>query len=383
MSAKEPRNFWHPPRWKWLVVLGLLILAVAADLAADWWNVRRANSVIPRPVDTTPRWDGVYPEVIVRVTTGASHKTELIDSISNHTISVQHKEPVNQFEVDLRSGMFVLRQTDFFIQDSVPLNLIRTFRPWDNVPRAFGIGANHPYDICPTGNRYPYTYMDLFLEDGNSVHFDRVSEGTKYADAVYKHYETSAEFYGSKISWNGNGWNLNFNDGSLYIFPEAYNAKNFAQGAATEMRDAKGNRTLLHRDASRNLEELVSPSGHKIGFDYDDASRVVYASDDAGHVRHYSYDSTGHLASVSDQAGILYRFTYEKDQLTVISDRDGNEIVHNRYQNGRIVEEKLLNKKIYRYEYLSHEPVGDTIVMLPDGKSKQFIFDNGKLYKVQ
>ena len=149
------------------------------------------------------------------------------------------------------------------------------------------------------------------------------------------------------------------------------------------MRDAKGNRTLLHRDASRNLEELVSPSGHKIGFDYDDASRVVYASDDAGHVRHYSYDSTGHLALVADQAGILYRFTYEKDQLTVISDRDGNEIVHNRYQNGRIVEEKLLNKKIYRYEYLSHEPVGDTIVMLPDGKSKQFIFDNGKLYKVQ
>lgn len=47
MSIKKPRNFWHPPRWKWLVVMGLLILAVAVDLAGNWWNVHRANSVIP------------------------------------------------------------------------------------------------------------------------------------------------------------------------------------------------------------------------------------------------------------------------------------------------------------------------------------------------
>jgi len=191
---KRTRGFWYPPKWKWLVVLGLLILAVVVDGVGTWWNIRRANSVVPPPVTTTPQWDGIYPEVIVRITTNASHKTELSDSISNHTISVRHEEPVNQFEVDIRSGMFVLRQSDFFIPDSVPLNLIRTFRPWDNVPRAFGMGANHPYDICPTGNRYPYTYMDLFLEDGDSVHFDRVSKGTNYTDAIYKHFETSSEF---------------------------------------------------------------------------------------------------------------------------------------------------------------------------------------------
>lgn len=319
------------------------------------------------------------------MTIDPSGEMHLSDSISNHAISVQHEEPVNQFEVDLRSGMFVLRQTDFFIPDSVPVNLIRTFRPWDNVPRAFGIGANHPYDICPTGNRHPYTYMDLFLEDGNSLHFDRVSKGINYADAVYKHYETSAEFYGSQISWNGNGWDLRFNDGSLFLFPEAYHAKNFAQGAAIEMRDTKGNRTLLHRDASRNLEELVSPSGHKIGFDYDDAGRVVYASDEAGHVRHYSYDSAGHLASVSDHQGVLYRFTYEKDEMTAILDRAGSVVVHNRYRGGRVIEQKLSNNNIYRYDYTFNgkREVMQTIVMLPDGTSKQFIFDNGKLYAVQ
>ena len=95
--------------------------------------------------------------------------------------------------------MFVLRQTDLFVSDSAPLSLARTYRVGDFYSRAFGVGTNHPYDICPTGTRFPYTYMDLNLEDGRQIHFRRISQGTGYADAVFEHDETSSEFYGAFV----------------------------------------------------------------------------------------------------------------------------------------------------------------------------------------
>jgi len=120
--------------------------------------------------------------------------------------------------------MFILRQTDLFVPDSVPLSLTRTYRVWEWDTRAFGAGTNHPYDICPTRTRFPYI-LDLNLEDGRQIHFPRISSGTGYADAVYRHDETLSEFYGAQIAWNGDGWTLDFVDHRKFIFPEAYNAK--------------------------------------------------------------------------------------------------------------------------------------------------------------
>lgn len=385
-AGTKRRNFWRPPIWKWLVVVSLLIVAILLDGRSPLFRKSPQVQSETTPVRNVPtQWDGSYPVVVVKIISGTSHKPKLEDSISSRTLSVQHNDPVNQFEVDLRSGMFVLRQSDFFVPAAIPLNLVRTFRPWDEESRAFGIGANHPYDICPVGTRNPYTYIDLYLEDGNPIHFDRVSKGVGYADAVYKHYGSSPEFNEAKIEWNGNGWRLRFNDGSAYTFPEAYYAKNFAQGAPIEIQDAKGNRLVMHRDAERNLKQIESSPGRQIVFDYDKAARIIKATDNLGDIREYSYDNSGHLVSVSDQNGILYRFSYERDEMTAIFDHAGNPIVQNRYRDGRIFEEKLFNGKMYRYDYLQGAgDVGDTIVMLPNGKSKQFIFEsNGKLFNTQ
>ena len=60
-------------------------------------------------------------------------------------------------------------------------------------------------------------------------------------------------FFDARDSWNGNGWTLNFPDGRQYLFPEAYLAKSYAQGAAFEIKDGKGNRIQLKRDNVRNL----------------------------------------------------------------------------------------------------------------------------------
>jgi YD repeat-containing protein len=230
----------------------------------------------------------------------------------------------------------------------------------------------------------------LNLEDYRQIRFPRISKGTGYADAVYRHSETASEFYGAEIAWNGNGWNLIFQDHSEFRFPESYNAKNFAQGAAMEMRDAKGHRIDLKRGAARNLDTLTSPSGHTIDFKYDSASRIIEARDDADNVRKYTYDSHGYVETVSDGTKILYRFGYEKLRrspgpdlylMTNVTDGSGRELIHNWYEeDGRVSKQRLADNQTYLYDYLfdSKYEVTEATVTLPTGETKRFFFAAGK-----
>jgi YD repeat-containing protein len=304
--------------------------------------------------------------------------------------TVQHTSPVNEFQVDLSTGMFVLRQTDLFVPDITPLVLTRAYRvwDWDNYPFAFGKGANHSYDICPTATRNPYTLMYLNLEDATQIYFPRISKGTGYADAVYRHYATRSEFYEAQIAWNGDGWTLDFRDGRKFLFPEAYYSKSFAQGAATEMRDESGNRIQLKRDKVRNLAQLISPSGRTISFKYDDANRITEARDDAGNLRIYTYNSSGHLETVSDASGLLYRLGYEpllraQDYdpylMTTVSDGGGRVLLRNVYDGSRVSEQELANGQRYLYKYLVDRKykVVETIVRMPSAKVQHFFFRDG------
>lgn len=335
--------------------------------------------------DSQPTWDGSYPYLVI--STVPSNPSTFKSSVLLLPPTVRHDSPVNDFLVNLQSGRFVLRQTDFFVADVMPLSLTRTYIVWDYHSRAFGVGGNHPYDICPTGTRNPYTYMELNLEGDRWVYLRRISKGTGYADAVFRHDATASEFYGMQIAWNGNGWTLDFRDGRRFLFPEAYFAKNYAQGAATEMMDTNGNRIQLKRSKVRNLEELISPSGHTITFKYDGADRIVEAQDSDGHIRKYSYDPTGHLQTVSDHSRILYRFEYQpllKDAgydpwlLTAVLDGNWNVLLRNKYLWGRVSEQRLSDGKIYRYEYqLKGREVLRSTVVLPSGEKRVFSFRNG------
>jgi YD repeat-containing protein len=386
ISAENKTNFWRPPLCKWVIVLFLIGLS---------WVIFFRRPVSP-PVkvellpftDSPPAWDGSFPYVDISLISGSTPPT-FQTSILPIQPTVRHESPVNDFLVDLHTGRFVLRQTDLFVADVMPLSLTRTYIVWDYHSRAFGVGGNHPYDICPTGTRWPYTYTDLNLEDFYQVHMRRISKGTGYADAVFRHEETSSEFYGAQVAWNGNGWTLDFRDGRKFYFPEAYAAKNYAQGAATEMVDAQGHRIDLKRSKVRNLDELRSPGGHSIRFQYDQADRIVEAADDAGHVRKYSYDRGGHLETVSDGSEIIYRFEYapllsEKAYdpwlLTSVLDGKWNVILRNKFKWGRVTEQTLANGEAYHYDYqLKGREVLQTVVTLPSGKTQTFIFRDGLL----
>lgn len=286
--------------------------------------------------------------------------------------------------------MFVVRQTDLFIPDVIPILLTRTYRDWDSYSRAFGKGGNHPYDVCPTGTRFPYTYMDLNLEDDRQIHFRRISEGTGYADAVFGHDQTASEFYGAQMAWNGNGWTLDFRDGRQFLFPEAYHAKSYAQGAPYEIRDARGHRLKLLRDDQRNLEQVVSPSGRTITFKYDGADRISTAVDDAGNIRKYSYNATGHLEAVADGSHVLYRFEYvdllhssgyDPYLMTRITNEKGHVLLQNSYEIGRVSAQQLANGDVYKYDYIFvKNEIVETIVNGPNGKVR-FFFEHGRFLR--
>jgi YD repeat-containing protein len=379
---EKSRKFWRPPLWKWGLVAALL--ALSAVLLRAPKHVAKVE-LLPF-TDSPPIWDGSQPWLII---SPIAHTIPIKFKVSISLVkpTLQHDAPVNQFVVNLRNGNFKLLQTDIFVPDVVSLSLQRTYFAWDPHSHAFGIGANHPYDICPTGTRLPYTYMSLNLEDGYQVYMPRISKGTGFADAVFRHDRTSSEFYGAQVAWNGNGWTMMFLDGRKIYFPEAYYAKNFAQGAATEMVDAEGHRIQLKRDKVRNLEELISPSGHKITFKYDVADRIVEAQDDAGDFRKYSYDQSGHLDTVSDGSHILYRFEYQRlineaglDPwlLTAVLDGDWHVFLRNKFSNGLVSEQTLSDGEIFHYEYVwSGSQVAQTTVTMPTGEKKIFRFQNG------
>jgi hypothetical protein len=128
--------------------------------------------------------------------------------------------------VDLGTGLFILTNTDVQLSDVLPISLQRTYRQNDTVSRSFGIGATHPYDMFLVGAAFPsaYTYQELILPDGARVHYDRISTGTSYSDAVYEHTSSGTAFYKSRIAWNGDGWNLDLKDGSRITFREGFAA---------------------------------------------------------------------------------------------------------------------------------------------------------------
>ncbi|MGO8795239.1 MAG: DUF6531 domain-containing protein [Candidatus Sulfotelmatobacter sp.] len=386
-ASGNTHKFWRPPLWKWAAFVALIAVSAYLFLSKPVAVPSPSVKVELLPfADSPPAWDGSYPYLTISLISEAK-PAKFRASITRIQPSVKHDAPVNEFDVDLHTGRFILRQADLFVPDVMPLSLTRTYIVWDYHSRAFGVGANHPYDICPTGTRRPYTYMDLNLEDFYQVHMRRISKGTGYADAVFRHSETSSEFYGAQVAWNGDGWTLTFRDGRKFYFPEAYLSKTYAQGAATEMDDAEGHRIQLERDKVRNLQELLSPGGHTIKFQYDQADRITQAMDDAGNRRTYSYDQRGHLETVSDGSEVLYRFEYaplmneagyDPWLMTAVVDGDGNVLLHNTFKWGRVLEQRLADGEVFRYEYqLRGSEVLKTTVTLPSGQIRQFVFQGG------
>lgn len=322
---------------------------------AGYVNIHTQAPAVPEYLSASiapPRWDGNVPCVFAAVREGKADP-----QIGECPMPTEHSGQVDRFEVDLRYGAFILRQTDLYLDDVFEVPLTRTYASNDwisqNNLHAFGWNTNHPYDIAPLGTRNPYTFQYIALEDSNLIYFDRISRGTGYADAVFQHSETSTKYYKAVTRWNGNGWTTKLADGSEIRFPESYNAKNLAQGAPMEMRDTNGNVLQLKRDPQRNLMEIQTPHGHWIKFQHDDRTRIVRVDDDSGNWTTYLYNSDGMLADVAFSSGTHRHYSYDKRLMISITDEKGNVLVRNWYDKAAVVRQEFSDGRAisYRYRY--------------------------------
>ncbi len=355
------------------MLIWVLAAATVAALYAVLPPVHKAE-IKPQDVQratVAPRLDGTHSCVFASVS--GAHLVTTVGECATPTLD---RREIDRFEVDLRYGAFVLRQSDLFLKDvfDVPLTRSYSSQDWDDRLHAFGRNSNHPYDIAPSGSRWPYTYITLMLEDSDFLYFKRISEGTGFADAVYMHTETSTPFYKAIFAWNGNGWTLRLADGSEMHFPESYSAKNRAQGASFDLVDADGNKLKFNRDSQRNLKEIRMPHGRWIRFEYDNQARIIQVRDDNANSVQYGYNQNGMLICVNRSSGASRRYEYDGSLMTAVMDEQGRTLVRNWYESNILIAQVFANGEVYRYRYewSSNNHYADKVVVtLPDHSEKE------------
>lgn len=229
--------------------------------------------------------------------------------------------------VDLFTGLFVLTDTDLALPDTIPISLDRTYRTRDTISRSFGIGTTQAYDMFLVGNTNPWTYIELILPDGGRVHYDRISGGTGFSDAVYEHTATPSIFYKSRISWNATAiqWNLTLKDGTVFSFRAGDGATVAREAGLLSIRDRYGNTVTVLRDSSSRATKIISPNGRWIELSYDTSNRITQATDNIGRTVSYTYDTSGRLWKVTNPLSEVTEYSYDSSHrmLTIKDARGG------------------------------------------------------------
>jgi YD repeat-containing protein len=378
VSLEEATDeYWTRKRiLSWVLMVGIAIAAIR------YFNKPSGPATIhPEDIQQAtvpPRLDGTHPCVFASLS-GSTMTTGL----GQCATPTEPHGATDRFEVDLRYGAFVLRQSDLLLNDVFDAPFTRAYFSSDwvaaNPVHAFGLKTNHSYDIALVGTRKPYTYMMLLLEDGDFLYFKRISAGTGFEDAVFLHTETSTRFYKSTIAWNSDGWTLRLADGSQFLFPEAYLSKNLAQTAPYQATDAAGNKLLFQRNTARDLEQVLTPHGHWIRFQHDPQSRIIQAQDDAGNSVHYGYNDDGLLAFATHSSGASRAYEYQGQLMRAVRDEHGQTLVRNWYESGRLIRQQYANGDTYQFEYnwrpqQSH--MDAVTVTLPDHSAKRIVLTN-------
>lgn len=285
--------------------------------------------------------------------------------------------------VDCGTGLFLNSATDLMINDIMPIQISRTYRPRDAASRAFGIGTNLAYDIFLVGDVNPWTYQELILPDGGRIRFNRISPGTSFTDAVYEHRASATSYYGSTIR-RGSGaacyWDLALMDGSHICFPESTSSGSARRAAALSMSDRYGNALTFTR-TNDNLTRIASPSGRAVDLQYDSANRITQATDNIGRTVKYEYDAQGRLVKVTDPLGNFEAFTYDSaHRMLTVQDKRGNLMVTNEYDgNGRVAKQTYADgtTNLLAYTLDASNRVTQTDITNERGVVKRMVFGSG------
>jgi hypothetical protein len=213
---------------------------------------------------------------------------------------------------DVGTGIYFREYRDLYIEDTIPINFVRTQRNMDPRSRSFGVGASTSYDMFIVGDVYKFSWVALVLADGSQERYARISPGTGFADGVFENKTTLDKFFGSRIVWNKRGgWTVSLRDGTEYSVQGCGAKSKPGQCAVKEMKNAQGDRLTIQRDREGNILQIASPHGHTVSIENDSDGRIKKATDDAGHWVSYEYDEHGSLKRTVNWRGEAQQFRYD------------------------------------------------------------------------
>jgi YD repeat-containing protein len=282
------------------------------DAGEKGWHIYGKGTVTPDGKQVVPD-----KEVAVYELAGASGNPEVTGPATGN--QANDGDPV-----DLGTGLFILRKTDLFLPDVLPIALTRTHRRGFATTgiRLFGVGSSHPYELFLSFNPQ-FQGIDLSLPDGGRVHYPRISPGTGAAGAVFEHTATPSLFFKSRIQEVQNTWELTLKDGTIYTFTDA------PHPLLQSIKDRYGNRISIARGRAEHgkVTRVISPNGRWLEFtlDLDDINgRVTQVRDNIGRVVTYGYDDKRRLTKVTDPRGGVTEYTYDiSDRMLTIKDARG------------------------------------------------------------
>lgn len=240
-------------------------------------------------------------------------------------------DPTAGDPIDLSSGLYTRTTVDLRVEDTIPIEISRTYRNADHRSRSFGVGTSQPYEMFIVGDAQSFTWVELILADGGRVHYNRISPGTSFADAVFEQTDSPSEFRGSRISWNGSGWTVALTDGSSYkILGCSPTTTNPGQCGEVEFRNADGQATEIERLQNGDISRVLSPNGKWVTFAYDQGDRVIRAEASTGDVVKYQYDGRGRLVNVltMDKQYPVSHYIYDNDDRMVGIFESGEQIIN-------------------------------------------------------
>jgi len=281
--------------------------------------------------------------------------------------------------VDLQSGIFFHEWNDLSIHDIIPLTLTRAYNSADSNSHMFGVGGNSNFGIHLSSSN-GFAAPQLVMPCGEGITFNLVSGATSWpfpANTVWEHTGTDSAFYGATLQFSrgtplGEYWYLTLKDGSQYGFESEI------PNQLTWIKDRFGNQTLLTYNGGL-VDQVTSPSGRSITFNYDGGNRIASAVDNTGRTVTYTYNAGGSLATVTYPDQTTEKYTYDSNKrMLTMQDRRGNVWVSNQYDaNGRVIEQTLADQTNYQFAYstASNGAVISTTVTDPNGHQEQVTFD--------
>jgi len=225
-------------------------------------------------------------------------------------VAAPWQAPYHRGGIDFATGLYVRTDEDLVVHGGdLPIVLRRTYRSEDQVSRAFGVGTSHNGEWFLHGDGARFQWVELILEDGGRVRYERISPGSSFPNAMFEHTETPTDFYGSRIGWTGWEWALRWFDGSVGIF-RACSRTGSDRCAIVEMRNPAGLQVEYLRDDGQVLRTIRSGKA-EVELDYDDERRVVRVYDGGQQEVRYAYDAGGRLARVTEMTGVVRTYTYD------------------------------------------------------------------------